>query len=75
MRRRHGIPDSDMRPFNVAYADAMNKRSDDEKRRSRPNPARPPALPPHREAELEQSLRHRAGLSLVSLLPLPYVFG
>ncbi|KAF5320907.1 hypothetical protein D9619_000727 [Psilocybe cf. subviscida] len=63
MRRRHGIPDSDMRPFNVAYADAMNKRTDDEKRRSRPNPARPPALPPQREAELEQSLRHRAGLS------------
>ncbi|PPQ72777.1 hypothetical protein CVT24_012803 [Panaeolus cyanescens] len=32
-RRRHGIPDSDLRPFNVAYSEAMTRARDEEKRR------------------------------------------
>jgi hypothetical protein len=37
MRRRHGIPDNDHRPFNVAYAAVMRARQDAEaaKRKAR----------------------------------------
>ena len=46
MRRRHGIPDSDHRPFNVAYAAASKARSEreaSEKSRSRLGSAAPAA--------------------------------
>ena len=33
MRRRHGIPDDDNRPFNVAYAAALQARKGGERRR------------------------------------------
>ncbi|KAI0082488.1 hypothetical protein K474DRAFT_1694340, partial [Panus rudis PR-1116 ss-1] len=44
MRRRHGIPDSDHRPFNVAYAAAQRARQEqeaEEKGRSRPSSLQP----------------------------------
>lgn len=36
MRRRHGIPDDDNRPFNVAYAAALQARKGGERRRGHP---------------------------------------
>ena len=36
MRRRHGIPDEDERPFNVAYAAAVRAREREEKGSSAP---------------------------------------
>ena len=36
MRRRHGIPDDDNRPFNVAYAAALQARKGTDRRRGGP---------------------------------------
>lgn len=36
MRRRHGIPDEDQRPFNVAYAAAMRARGREDEGSSAP---------------------------------------
>ncbi|KAF8958468.1 hypothetical protein BDZ97DRAFT_1442154 [Flammula alnicola] len=39
-RRRHGIPDSDLRPFNVAYSEAMMRAREEEgKKQLKPRPA------------------------------------
>ncbi|PPR05214.1 hypothetical protein CVT26_012290 [Gymnopilus dilepis] len=64
-RRRHGIPDSDLRPFNVAYADAMNRAREEENRKAKPRPAalRPNLTAPvQHEPQVEQSLRQRQGV-------------
>jgi len=63
-RRRHGIPDSDLRPFNVAYSEAR-AREEAAQRLPRPKPIpRPQATPvDQRAAQLEQSLRQRSGKS------------
>jgi hypothetical protein len=63
-RRRHGIPDSDLRPFNVAYSEAMARAREEEVQRlPRPKPMpRPQATSvDQRAAQLEQSLRQRSG--------------
>lgn len=39
MRRRHGIPDNDHRPFNVAYAAAQRAQKEKEGVLKTPNPA------------------------------------
>jgi hypothetical protein len=69
MRRRHGIPDNDHRPFNVAYAAAMRARQDREavKRNAKladvaPGQGQHSALP-------DQNLRQRIGMSRVFKVP------
>jgi hypothetical protein len=67
-RRRHGIPDSDLRPFNVAYSDAMAKAREEVQRQPRLNSIPRPqvAQVDQRAAHLEQSLRQRSGMSDLS---------
>lgn len=63
-RRRHGIPDSDLRPFNVAYSEAMARAREEEVQRlPRPKPIPRPQSTPvdQRAAQLEHSLRQRSG--------------
>lgn len=61
-RRRHGIPDSDRRPFNVAYAAAVQSREENEARRAKPKPVQQPASIPDRSSALpEQNTRYRTG--------------
>lgn len=65
-RRRHGIPDSDLRPFNVAYSEAMARAREEEVQRlPRPKPIPRPQSAPvdQRAAQLEHSLRQRSGKS------------
>ncbi|KDR84128.1 hypothetical protein GALMADRAFT_236804 [Galerina marginata CBS 339.88] len=65
-RRRHGIPDSDFRPFNVAYSEAMMRAREEESRKQgKPKPAlrpQPSLLDHQREPQLDQNLRHRQGV-------------
>ncbi|KIM34950.1 hypothetical protein M413DRAFT_449991 [Hebeloma cylindrosporum] len=80
-RRRHGIPDSDLRPFNVAYSEAMAKAREEELRRQprpKPIPRPQPAPVDQRAAQLEQSLRQRSAVahppeagSRNSVIPIP----
>ncbi|CAA7258513.1 unnamed protein product [Cyclocybe aegerita] len=67
-RRRHGIPDSDLRPFNVAYTDAVMKAREEENRNRtdlRHKPAfRPqPSTLDQREAFPEHILRQRSAVA------------
>jgi hypothetical protein len=65
MRRRHGIPDNDHRPFNVAYAAAVRARQD---REAANRKAKLPDMAPgqdQRNALPEQNLRQRIGMSRV----------
>ncbi|KIY73948.1 hypothetical protein CYLTODRAFT_485082 [Cylindrobasidium torrendii FP15055 ss-10] len=86
MRRRHGIPDSDHRPFNVAYAAAMRAQQEKENEKARePRPPveesrirhRPTGLaPPLQRSNLPGhystgSLATTTHLSLGSLAPVP----
>lgn len=63
MRRRHGIPDDDHRPFNVAYAAVQNAREKREalrRAKSRPMSNTAREQPPS-SAQLKQDLRQRTG--------------
>lgn len=62
-RRRHGIPDDDLRPFNVAYTDAvMRAREEELKRQVKPSssmPIRSPLAPlPNTPAGAASSAMH-----------------
>lgn len=73
MRRRHGIPDHDHRPFNVAYAAAMRARQENEaaKRKARLEEA---ALgQDHRTALPDQNIKQRSGASRVSIVIVPRI--
>ncbi|KAF9006704.1 hypothetical protein BDQ17DRAFT_1352230 [Cyathus striatus] len=64
MRRRYGIPDNDHRPFNVAYADVVQARRNNEAVK-RPPPA--PAVSTDRvAAPSEQTIRQRPCISRFS---------
>ena len=66
-RRRHGIPDSDRRPFNVAYAAAVQSREENEARRAKPKPVQQPALIPDRSNALpQQNTRYRTGACFIN---------
>ncbi|KAF9480722.1 hypothetical protein BDN70DRAFT_598633 [Pholiota conissans] len=60
-RRRYGIPDNDLRPFNVAYADAVRRAQEEEKHNPKPRRA-PPAVVDLRETSQEQTIRNRSGV-------------
>ncbi|KAF8345570.1 hypothetical protein F5887DRAFT_1158792 [Amanita rubescens] len=64
MRRKHGIPDDDHRPFNVAYAAVQRARQEREALRSAKS--RPmnnmPREQPRSSAQLGQDLRQRTGI-------------
>ncbi len=70
MRRRHGIPDNDHRPFNVAYAAVQRSRQDKERpapaQRSQENVITQTARP----AQAEQVVRNRGGALLICILKL-----
>lgn len=64
MRRKHGIPDDDHRPFNVAYAASQRARQEREVLRSAKS--RPMNNIPREQtrpsAQLGQDLRQRTGI-------------
>ncbi|KAG6861836.1 hypothetical protein C0995_011133 [Termitomyces sp. Mi166 len=61
MRRKHGIPDSDHRPFNVAYAAVLRARQESEEKARR---ARLQELvQDHQSTPPDQDIRQRNGLS------------
>ncbi|KAJ3509761.1 hypothetical protein NLJ89_g5043 [Agrocybe chaxingu] len=67
-RRRHGIPDSDLRPFNVAYTDAVMKAREEENRnrtdlRHKPVFRPQPSTLDQREAFPEHILRQRSAVA------------
>ncbi|KAJ3971034.1 hypothetical protein EV361DRAFT_992068 [Lentinula raphanica] len=69
LRRRHGIPDNDHRPFNVAYAAVQLAKEKKEKENARFRRADlVAASTPIREASQDQ-VRHRPGKSPLSLSP------
>ncbi|KAF8646376.1 hypothetical protein AX16_007242 [Volvariella volvacea WC 439] len=57
MRRRHGIPDNDHRPFNVAYAAVVRAREEEAGRKAKPRPERP--VPTSDQRQREQNDTHR----------------
>lgn len=60
-RRRHGIPDSDLRPFNVAYSEAVARsREDESKKQTKPRPVFRPQAPT--EVQSGGNLRQRSGV-------------
>lgn len=63
MRRRHGIPDNDHRPFNVAYAAAMRARQDIETAKRKLELEEAALGQNHRNALPDQNLRLRPGMS------------
>ena len=74
MRRRHGIPDSDHRPFTVAYAAAKKSRLEYDEERSR---SRTSSVGPQGSANVANQLppslgqgnvRHRLGFAGMSTL-------
>lgn len=63
-RRRHGIPDNDLRPFNVAYSAAMTRAREEESRnrvKSNPSLRLQGRLFDRHDTQPEQSLRYRPG--------------
>lgn len=62
MRRRHGIPDNDHRPFNVAYAAVMRARQEDEATTRRVRLEQAPPLQDQRAVLLDQQVRQRQGI-------------
>lgn len=61
MRRSHGIPDEDSRPFNVAYAAALRTRQQAEAK-ARPKPEPPQPLSRNEQADaVAEYLRQRNG--------------
>ena len=61
-RRRHGIPDSDLRPFNVAYSAAMMRAREEESRRQvKSNPLLHRQGLDRHDTQPEQTLRYRTG--------------
>ena len=64
-RRRHGIPDNDLRPFNVAYSAAMTRAREEESRAHvKSNPLlhlQGRSLDRH-NTQPEQTLRNRTGV-------------
>lgn len=66
MRRRHGIPDNDHRPFNVAYAAVVRARQEKEAAQK----AKVTQLVPQndrRSAQTGQDVRQRFGMCLHDL--------
>ncbi|KAF8204604.1 hypothetical protein BJ912DRAFT_1051955 [Pholiota molesta] len=64
-RRRHGIPDNDLRPFNVAYSEAAMKAREEENQ-LKPRPIRPQAsVVDLREASQDHIVRNRSGAKKV----------
>ncbi|KAF8165738.1 hypothetical protein B0H34DRAFT_690308 [Crassisporium funariophilum] len=64
-RRRHGIPDSDLRPFNVAYSEAMNRvREEESKQQLKSKPSFRPQGPSldQRDTQPDPNLRYRPGV-------------
>ena len=61
MRRRHGIPDNDHRPFNVAYAAAMRARQEIEAAKRKVELEEAALGQNHRNALPDQNLRLRPG--------------
>ena len=66
MRRRHGIPDNDHRPFNVAYAAAMRTRQESEAAKRKAKLEAVTLGQDHRNALPDQNLRLRLGMSRLS---------
>lgn len=60
MRRKHGIPDFDHRPFNVAYAAVLRDKQEKEKE-ARGAERQPGLNRDRRIAAPEQSIRQRPG--------------
>ncbi|KAF9450942.1 hypothetical protein P691DRAFT_700256 [Macrolepiota fuliginosa MF-IS2] len=76
MRRRHGIPDNDHRPFNVAYAAVVRARQEKEAvRKAKAMAAQ--AVPPHdrRNAQTEQTVRQRFGIQTTAEAPRASSYG
>ena len=70
-RRRHGIPDNDLRPFNVAYSAAMAKAREEESKahvKSNPLLRLQGRLLDRNNTQPEQTLRNRTGASDSSLV-------
>lgn len=61
MRRRHGIPDNDHRPFNVAYAAVMRARQENEATKRKAKLQEAALGQDHRNALPDQNLRLRQG--------------
>ncbi len=63
-RRRHGIPDSDLRPFNVAYSEATTRAREEGQRqpKPRPIPRQQPSIVDLSELSQEQIIRNRTGI-------------
>ncbi|TFK62024.1 hypothetical protein BDN72DRAFT_849134 [Pluteus cervinus] len=62
MRRRHGIPDSDHRPFHIAFAAVARMRQENEAaKRHRSRSEQPSHIPEPRRIAPEQTLKHRGG--------------
>ncbi|KAJ3573013.1 hypothetical protein NP233_g2695 [Leucocoprinus birnbaumii] len=61
-RRRHGIPDNDHRPFNVAYAAVLRARQQEKDVAQKANATQPAFSGDRRNAQSEQSVRQRFGL-------------
>lgn len=69
MRRRHGIPDNDRRPFNVAFAAVVRARQDHEATdRSRRQAEQPGPSHDQLNALPEQNIRQRPGTQKILLL-------
>lgn len=65
MRRKHGIPDNDHRPFNVAYAAVMRARKDEETAKRKARLEQVVLMgQEERNAPPEQGIRQRPGASL-----------
>lgn len=74
MRRRHGIPDNDHRPFNVAYAAVVRARQEKEAAQKAKAKAVPPVpLHDRRNAQTEQNVRQRFGTLAHNLFILSHI--
>jgi len=70
LRRKHGIPDSDHRPFNVAWAAARTAREDQEREDTRIARAGPASVSSHEpRASQPEHLRHRPGICVTRYTP------
>ncbi|KXN89463.1 hypothetical protein AN958_05625 [Leucoagaricus sp. SymC.cos] len=67
MRRRHGIPDNDHRPFNVAYATVVRARQEQEAAQRKAT--QPVLSSDRRNAQTEQNVRQRFGVQATSEAP------
>ncbi|KAF5364265.1 hypothetical protein D9756_000288 [Leucocoprinus leucothites] len=61
-RRRHGIPDNDHRPFNVAYAAVLRARQQEKDVAQKASATQPVLSSDRRNVQSEQNIRQRFGL-------------